>query len=151
MSNDPAAAAAAASGSSTPAPRVSHPLHDLPLAPPYVVPAKEDDETTLHLMRAGKPYFAGDAYLDKLRMHALALLQKGNAELDMTRRMAMWRQLLDLRPGPRGRCFIAAPFLCEYVSRDCRFTPNPRLPLLCPSLQPRPRTPGWWTAWIAAS
>lgn len=107
----------AESGASTPAPRVSHPLHNLKLAEPHVNPAPEDDLTALAAMRAGKPYLAGDAYLDKLRNHALALLQKGNMELDMGRRMAMWRDgLLDLRPGPRGRCFIAAPFLCEYVS-----------------------------------
>lgn len=110
------------SGTSSPAPaapaaRVAHPLHGLRLAAPHVTPAKEDDTAALALMRAGKPYLAGDAYLDKLRNHALALLQKGNLELDMGRRMAMWRSaLLDLRPGPRGRCFIAAPFLCEYVS-----------------------------------
>lgn len=103
-------------GTSTPAPKISHPLHDLPLAKPQVTPAKEDDTSALEQMRAGKPYIAGDAYLDKLRNHALALLQKGNMELDMGRRMAMWNGFLDLRYEDRKRIFIAAPFLCEYVS-----------------------------------
>lgn len=104
------------SGSGTPAPRLTHRLHSQPLAAPQVQPAPEDDTSTLEAMRQGKPYTAGDPYLDKLRNHALAILQKGNMELDMQRRMAMWKGFLDLRPGPRGRCFIAAPFLCEYVS-----------------------------------
>lgn len=103
-------------GTSTPARKISHPLHDQPLAEPQVTPAKEDDTSALEAMRAGKPYIAGDAYLDKLRNHALALLQKGNMELDMGRRMAMWNGFLDLRYQDRKRIFIAAPFLCEYVS-----------------------------------
>lgn len=90
------------------------------MAPPPFPPTAAQTAEQLDNMVSGRPYLAGDKYLDALRQHTADLLYKGNGETDMVKRMALYSQFIEFRKGERNGAFMVQPFTCEYVSRSSR-------------------------------
>jgi maltose O-acetyltransferase len=80
---------------------------------PLISPPRDgEDPTQLALMIDAKPYFAEDAYLDRLRNSFAITLHEITSEPDGPKRMEMWRKSAVIGE----RCFITQSFFCEYVS-----------------------------------
>lgn len=107
-----------------------------PQSPPNEA-AGESAEGLLGMI-AGKPYLAGDKYVDRVRDSMVEPLWQANQERDMAKRMVIFRKHIEFREGPRKRAFIAAPFTCEYgfnisFGDDSFCGPNCTFLDVCPS------------------